>query len=57
MPAKGFLNFEQKERLQILVRSHDSPRPSRTRPDSITSLMMVRPMKRLLTLFVAGIEL
>ncbi len=26
MPAKGFLNLEQKERLQILVRSNDSPR-------------------------------
>ena len=26
MSAKGFLNFEQKERLQILVRSKDSPR-------------------------------
>lgn len=26
MPAKEFLNFEQKERLQILVRSHDCPR-------------------------------
>ncbi len=26
MPAKGFLNFEQKERLQTLVRSNDCPR-------------------------------
>ena len=26
MPAKGFLNLEQKKRLQILVRSNDSPR-------------------------------
>ena len=26
MPAKGFLNLEQKERLQILVRANDSPR-------------------------------
>lgn len=26
MPAKGFLNLEQKERLQILVRSNDCPR-------------------------------
>ena len=26
VPTKGFLNFEQKERLQILVRSNDSPR-------------------------------
>ena len=26
MPAKGFLNFEQKERLQTIVRSNDCPR-------------------------------
>jgi hypothetical protein len=26
MPAKGFLNLEQKERLQTLVRSNDCPR-------------------------------
>ncbi len=26
MPTKGFLNLEQKERLQILVRANDSPR-------------------------------
>lgn len=26
MPAKGFLNFEQKERLQTLVRSNNCPR-------------------------------
>ena len=26
MPAKGFLNLEQKERLQTLVRGDNSPR-------------------------------
>ena len=57
MPAKGFLNLEQKERLQSLVRSSNCPRPSRTRTNPITPLMMVRPMKRLLILLVVGIEL
>ena len=26
MPAKGFLNFEQKERLQLLVRFNNCPK-------------------------------